>query len=161
MGIFEFAMQKEKYSEDFYRDLAARSNNKGLQTIFTLLAEEEVKHFKIIEQMKKEEPKENVETTLLTDAKDIFEKMRKGVEKFDFDVNQIDIYKKAQDIEEQSEKFYLEKSDEIKEEYQKQIFLKLAQEEKKHYFLLDNIIEFVSRPELWLENAEFCHLEEY
>ena len=44
---------------------------------------------------------------------------------------------------------------------QKDVFLKLADEEKKHYFLLGNIIEFISRPEHWLENAEFHHLEEY
>jgi len=69
--------------------------------------------------------------------------------------------KKAQDIEKRSWDFYLEKSSEVKLQYQKEFFLKPAEEEKKHYFLLDNIIEFVSRPETWLENAEFCHLEEY
>lgn len=67
----------------------------------------------------------------------------------------------AQDIEERSLDFYLEKANEITEEYQKEIFLRLADEEKKHYFLLENIIEFVSRPETCLENAEFYHLEEY
>ena len=55
----------------------------------------------------------------------------------------------------------IEKAQEVPEEYQKRIFLKLAEEEKKHYFLLENIIDFVSRPATWLENAEFCHLEEY
>jgi rubrerythrin len=46
-------------------------------------------------------------------------------------------------------------------ETHKEIFLKLADEEKKHYFLLENIIDFVSRPQKWLENAEFYHLDEY
>jgi rubrerythrin len=55
----------------------------------------------------------------------------------------------------------MEKANEVTEEYQKEIFQRLADEEKKHYFLLENIIEFVSRPETWLENAEFYHLEEY
>ena len=48
-----------------------------------------------------------------------------------------------------------------KKNIKKRIFQKLAEEEKKHYFLLENIIQFVSRPETWLENAEFYHLEEY
>lgn len=69
--------------------------------------------------------------------------------------------KKAQDIEKKSRDFYLDKCTIVELQYQKELFLKLAEEEKKHYFLLDNIIEFVSRPETWLENAEFCHLEEY
>ena len=68
---------------------------------------------------------------------------------------------KAQDIEKKSRDFYTEKANEVKQEYQKDIFLKLAEEEKKHYFLLENIIDFISRPETWLENAEFNHLEEY
>lgn len=48
-----------------------------------------------------------------------------------------------------------------KECLNKQQTINELEEEKKHYFLLDNIIEFVSRPEQWLENAEFYHLEEY
>ncbi len=81
--------------------------------------------------------------------------------KADFDISQIEVYKKAQDIEKKSIDFYLQKADEVKEHCQKGTFRKLAEEEKKHYFLLQNIIEFVSRPESWLENAEWYHLEEY
>ena len=87
--------------------------------------------------------------------------MAQKSESFDFDLKQTELYKKAQDIEKKSYEFYTEKANEVTEEYQKEVFLKLADEEKKHYFLLENIIEFVSRPETWLENAEFYHLEEY
>jgi hypothetical protein len=37
----------------------------------------------------------------------------------------------------------------------------LADEEKKHMILMENLIEFVSRPDTWLENAEWYHLDEY
>jgi rubrerythrin len=57
--------------------------------------------------------------------------------------------------------FYLEKADQVEDPRQKEIFKNLAAEEKKHYFLLDNIVDFLSRPDQWLENAEFCHLEDY
>ena len=57
--------------------------------------------------------------------------------------------------------FYQEKAGQMEEEYQREIFTALAEEEKKHFFLLENIIEFVSRPRNWLENAEFHHLDEY
>jgi rubrerythrin len=161
MDIFEFAMQKEKYSEDFYRDLAGKTENKGLQTIFTMLADEEAHHYKIVEQMRTGEPEEVVKADVLADAKDIFQRMRAGAEKFDFDASQIDVYKKAQAIEKQSMDFYLEKALEVSNDRQKDIFTKLADQEKKHYFLLENIIDFVSRPETWLENAEFCHLQDF
>ena len=161
MDIFEFAMEKEKYSEHFYRDLAGKTGNKGLNKIFNMLADEEAGHYKVIEQMRSTEPEGVSEVDVLSEAKDIFERMQSGTEKFDFNISQIELYKIAQDIERKSRDFYLQKADEVEKEYQRDIFLKLAEQEKKHYFLLDNIIEFVSRPEHWLENAEFCHLEEY
>ncbi len=160
VDIFEYAMQMEKDGENYYHQLAQQTANKGLQTILIMLAEDEVKHYNAIERMQTTEV-HIAETTILTDAENIFAQIKESGESFDFDIKQTELYKKAQDIEERSWNFYLEKADEVEEEYQKEIFLRLAAEEKKHYFLLDNIIEFVSRPEEWLENAEFYHLEEY
>jgi rubrerythrin len=160
MNIFEFAIEKEKYSEDYYRRLADKTNNKGLETIFNMLADEEAKHYKIVSDMKEDVAPDLADTTVLSDAKDVFTKMRESAQKFSFDISQTELYKKAQDIEKQSQNFYLEKAKEA-EETQKEIFLRLAEEEKKHYFLLENIIDFVSRPQTWLENAEWHHLDEY
>ena len=160
MNIFEYALQMEKDGEDYYRQLAKQIANKGLKTILAMLADEEVKHYNAIEKMKTAKP-HMAETTILTDAKNVFIQLQESSENFGFGLGQIELYKKAQDIEEVSRNFYLEKANEVAEEYQKEIFLRLADEEKKHYFLLENIIEFVSRPETWLENAEFYHLEEY
>jgi rubrerythrin len=160
MNIFDFAMEKEKYSEDYYRQLTAKSNDKGLVKIFNMLADEEARHYEIVSDMKKDIAPDLVEMAVLSDAKNIFAKMRDSAQNFNFNIHQTELYRKAQDIERQSRDFYLEKADEVAEA-QKEIFLKLADEEKKHYFLLENIIEFVSRPETWLENAEFYHLEEY
>ena len=125
-----------------------------------MLADEEVKHYNAVEKMKTEKP-QIAETKILTDAKSVFVQIKESGESFDFDIKQTELYKKAQDIEKKSYEFYTEKANEVTEEYQKEVFLTLADEEKKHYFLLENIIEFVSRPETWLENAEFYHLEEY
>ncbi len=160
MDIFEYAMQMEKDGEAYYRQLVRQVANKGLKTILTMLADEEVKHYNAIDKMKIGES-QMTETTILADAKNIFVQLKDSGEGFDIEINQVDLYKKAQDIEEKSQNFYLEKANEVGQDYQKELFLKLAEEEKKHYFLLDNIIEFVSRPEYWLENAEFYHLEEY
>lgn len=161
MDIFEFAKEKERYAENFYRDLAERAADEGLKEIFTMLADEEEKHFETVEKMQARTDAESAQTTVLKDAMDVFEKMRDGANKFNLDVSQIELYKKAQDIEKQARDFYLEKADQVEMQNQKSVFLRLADEEKRHYFLLDNIIEFVNRPNQWLENAEFYHLEEY
>ncbi len=160
INIFEYAMQMEKDGEGYYRQLAQQTANKGIRTILTMLADEEVKHYNAVEKMKTEKP-QLAETRILADAKNVFVQIKESGESFDFDIKQTELYKRAQDIEKKSRDFYTEKANEVTKEYQKELFLRLADEEKKHYFLLENIVEFVTRPETWLENAEFYHLEEY
>ncbi|MFO7914424.1 MAG: ferritin family protein [Candidatus Krumholzibacteriales bacterium] len=160
MDIFEYALQLEKDGEEFYRGIAANTDDQGLKSIMLMLADEEVKHFRTIRKMKDNEyvmP----ETTILSDARNLFEKMAGGDEFIEDEEDQIEVYREAQEIEKRSELFYGEKAEEAENEQQKKLLERLAEEERKHYFLLDNIIEFVSRPEHWLENAEWNHLETY
>ena len=163
MDIFDFAIDMEKQRQADYLQLAGQTANKGLMKIYKLLADEEAKHYRIVERMKSHTPQELSSTDILTRAKNIFKQIKISAEDFEIgiDVGQISTYKKAQEIEKKEREFYLRKSDEVKDEGQKRIFIRLADEEKRHYFLLDNIIEFVSRPARWLENAEWYHLDEY
>ncbi|MFH1742117.1 MAG: ferritin family protein [bacterium] len=162
MNIFEYAMEKEKHAERLYRELAEKAPDPGFASILTLLADNELKHFDTLKQMKAASSDiAFVDTDILPDAKGLFEKMKSGVKHFNFDESQKELYKKAQEIEAESRDFYLERSSEAENGLQKELFLKLAEEEKKHYFLLDHIIEFVSRPDTWLENAEWHHLDDY
>ncbi len=160
VNIFIYAMQMEKDGEEYYYQLAQETNDKGLQAIFSMLAQEEAKHYEFISKARTARP-QMAETSILTDAKNIFAQIKESGESFDPDSGQTGAYKKAQEIEKRSMDFYKEKAEEVEQDYQKELFLKLAVEEKKHYFLLQNIIDFVSRPETWLENAEFCHLEDF
>lgn len=161
MNIFDFAMEKEKYSEDYYHQLAGKTENIGLRNIFTMLADEEAKHYRVVSKMKENVNPELAKTTILSEAKEIFVKMRDVAEKFDFNISQVELYNKAKDIEVQARKFYLEKKEQVENASQKKIFQKLADQEQKHFVLLENIIDFVSSPQTWLENAEWHHLDEY
>ena len=161
MDIFEFAMEKEKRSENLYRELAGQTENKGLVAIFTMLADEEAHHYTVIEQMRSAIPESVSKTDVLADAGAVFDQMRKGAVEFDFDASQADIYRKAQEIEQASRQFYSDKAEEVDDACHKGIFRKLSDEENKHYLLLENIIALVSRPEYWLENAEFFNPQEY
>src|SRR3972149_1076231 len=110
MDIYEYAMQMEKDGETYYRELAGKVDNKGLKKIVTMLANAEVIHYNVFLKMKMNQGIHLTDTPILSNAKNIFTKMK---------------------------------------------------EENKHYFILENIINFVSRPQTWLENAEWHHLEEY
>lgn len=159
MNIYAYALKMEKDGEEFYRKMAAETSDTGLKTILTMLADQELKHYNAIMEMHKGACG-MADADVLADAKNIFSDM-KGQKVFDADQKQIDTYRKAQEIEKQSEKFYAIKAIEVDEPSQKRLFGRLAREEKKHYFLLENIIEFLSSPQQWLENAEWYHLDEY
>jgi rubrerythrin len=169
MDIFEFAMEKEKFSEEYYRDLAHRANHAGLKSILTMLADEEAKHYRTLEQMKTGStrsgaagtPEKVTDTPVLDRAREVFKKMRVSPKKFDSLVSEAELYRKACQIEEQSKKFYLEQAQAAQNPGQEQIFKMLAQEEDKHLLLMENLCSFVSQPESFLENAEMYHFDDY
>ena len=157
MNIFDFAMKMEKDGEAYYRELAKNCGDKGLVKIFTMLADEEVRHYNIFHQMKTGKAKVP-DTPILANVKNIFEEMTQKGDAFDFDADQVDSYRKAQEIEKKSEEFYREKAAEVGDESQKANLLKIANEERNHFLILDGIIDFVRRPEQWLEDAEWSNI---
>ncbi len=166
MNIFDFAMQMELDGEKYYRELAAKSSVEGLQQIFTMLATEEVKHYRVVERLKEEEPtsSELNETRIIEKVRNVLLEMEEeNPEMYCGETEQTHAYRKARDIEETSQKFYLEKANEAEGEHTRQLFQQLASEEAKHLAIMEDIVEFVSRPEpgQWLEDAEWTHLEEY
>jgi rubrerythrin len=165
MNIYDFALQLEQDSESFYRDMAAHTSDAGMQKIWNALANDEVKHYMIVKQLKAEAPAPQMEdTAVLATAHSVFSQMAGRA----FDAEPlvhndlaVDAYRQAQELERQSREYYQEKADEVSQESHKALLLRIAQEENKHYFLLDHMIEFVNRPQTWIEDAEFNHLEEY
>ena len=165
MNIYEFAKQMELDGERYYRMLADQSDSAGLKKIFFMLAEEEVKHYQIIDLLSRgSDQPELAETKILDRVKNVFAEMKDTEPHPRIDATAAtQSYRKARDIEEASNRFYLEQANRVENALQAEIFLRLAKEEEKHLRIMQNIVEFVSRPEPgnWLENAEWHHLENY
>ena len=162
MEVFEFALQMEKDGEAFYRELAQKAGRtSGVGRILTILANAEVKHYAAIQAMQQEQFG-YTRQLIMDEAKNIFQEIRdSGVKTFDLEGKQLEAYRTAQELEKKSRDYYLLQAEEMKNSPAAEIFATLAAEEERHYELLDSIAEFVSRPERWLENAEFTKLEEY
>lgn len=161
-NIYEFALKFEKDSETLYRDLINNTESTGIKKILNMLADEEAKHYEIISKMKDNIKELLYESTdILDNSKNIIQKMKENNEKFEIENSQLKIYEKARSIENESKKFYEEKSHEIQFEKQKKIFLNLAKEEEKHFFIIDNLLIHMSRPQTWVEDAEFNPKEDY
>lgn len=161
MDIFKFVQQMEKDGEAFYRELAEKTVDKGLKTILLGMAEDEVKHFKIFKELEKKANPEYKETQILADAKNVFQEMSENKEDRGFLGEHVDAYEKALEVEKKSNAFYREKAEEVDNPVAKELLIKVAEEERKHAHLLENIIDFVTKPDTFLENAEFHHLEDY
>ncbi|HER63385.1 MAG TPA: rubrerythrin [Desulfobacteraceae bacterium] len=165
MNIYEFAKQMEVDGEQYYRKLADESKSAGLKKIFLMLADEEVKHYQVIDLMSRVTvPPELARTPILDNVKNIFIEMKDTEPGLHIDSTaETQSYRKALKIEEESRKFYQEQAEKESNGAQQAIFLQLAREEGKHQRIMENIVEFVSRPEPgnWLEDAEWHHLDEY
>jgi len=160
VDIYKFAMQMELDGRHFYQDLAKKTKNAGIKSVLTMMAESEAKHYNVILDMQKNDKTEySKDVEVLTKIKNVFSKMKEEKE-IDVDVSQVEFYKKALEIESDSEKFYLERADEEKDPHRKEIFLTLANEEKGHCILLENLVNLVSQPDSWIENSEWYDIDE-
>jgi rubrerythrin len=160
MDALELVIKMEKDGEAFYLELAEKATNSGFWEIFNQLATDETKHYQLFKEMQ-QSPELFIETAILKNASNIFKQMIAEDSLNNLDSTQLELYQKAMALEEKSRKFYLEKAAESRNQSQSELFQKIASEEEKHYFLLHNIYELVLRPQIWVENGEFVHLEDY
>jgi rubrerythrin len=161
MNVIEFAIEKEKEEERSYLDLAEKADKKGLKKIFLFLAGEESKHLAAIEQLKESIPGQISDIDVELDGKAMLKEMAESEGQIDLDQSQVEIYREAVRREEKGRDIYLKMAKKSEDESHKTVFMKLADEEQKHFLVLDNVVDFLSQPEQWLENAEFFHGEEY
>jgi len=161
MNAMDLAMQMEKDGEIFYRHLADKTTNPGLRNILGLLSADEAKHYQALQKMKESFKAELVSTPILSKSKNIFQLLREEKNWEAPPAGQVDLYRKARDIETQSFNFYMEKARESGDPKTQKLFFLIAEEEKRHEFLVEHLLQFVSRPQTWLENAEFNHLDQY
>lgn len=160
MDIFRFAIQMEKDGEEYYRQLAEKAVHPGIQGVLNQLAADEVKHVEAIARIQ-EQTGVFAGTTVLQDAKNVFQQIRDCDDKFDLAGDEEAAYRQAVELEQKSIGFYLDQLEQADDPAHKVLFQKLAEEEKKHYHLMSNLVDFVASPKSWLEDARFTRLDEY
>ena len=160
MEIYEFAMQMEKEGEDYYRGLALKTDHQGLKSILGMLADAKAQHYRLFTCLQRREHVQMADTELLGEVKKIFRAM-KNEKKTGWNHPDIELYRKALDRERKAADLYRSHAGQMKDRASKEAFLKIAREGEKHFSVLEEIVEFMARPDTWLENPEWYHLEEY
>ena len=162
MDVFAFAMKMEQDGEAFYRELAEKSGNAGLRRIFSSLAEDEAKHYAIFQKLHEGRKATVTADAGLENVKNIFREMRaSGQADFTGEQSLADAYRQAMAAEQEAYTLYEQKAATATDPDASRILLAFAREERRHYRLLENVLNYVTRPESWLEDAEFARLDEY
>jgi rubrerythrin len=161
MNVFDFALQMEMDGKEHYEKLAAGTPVAGLKKIFAMLADDEQKHFDIIQAMKSCGLDSIAGSTALDEAKNVFQGLMNGRESLGGLKKDLDGYRYAMKIEADSVKLYEDMAKKENRQNIAQLLLRIANEEKKHYNIMENLYDFVLAPENFLAWGEFSNLKEF
>ena len=159
MNVFEIAMEKEKEVKTYYEKLAEETSHTGVKNIFTLLAADEQRHFDAVQTLKNEiECAVPADSPALSAAKEVIgaffgdtvpaSKLKKS----------LDSYRHAMHVESESVKFYESILGTVEDKGVKQVLTTILSQEREHYTIVENLYEYVLKPEYFLEWAEFSNL---
>jgi rubrerythrin len=160
MDIFDFALQMELDGEKYYRDLAEKVNHDDLKKVLEGLAEDEQRHYKII-QLAQSQTFNHIADSSLSSIPNVFSRNKDKAFVPEDDLiaklkdEQSDVYRAALLKEEESVALYKKLQEDSKQPEAKRIFEKLMQEEEKHVEVIENIIEMLNHVNDWVEAAEF------
>ena len=161
MNLFDFAMKMELDGKAYYEELAFATPVAGLKTIFTRLAADEQKHYETIQKIKAGVPGAMVDTTVLEDAKNVFIGLKEDRSIVGSLRKDLDGYQHAMKVEAASVRLYEDLAKKVDSPDTTQLVLKIANEEKKHYNIMENLYDFVLAPQNFLAWGEFSNLKEF
>lgn len=161
-NVFEMAKNMELEGEDYYNKLADESVINELKGVFSFLAEQEKDHFTFFNFMQEEKtPTYKQVKNAVVLAKEAFRKIAPGFKSPDALESAESAYTNAVNMEKNSVAYYTSLLNTIDEDEQKQALEWIIEEEKKHQIIMESMVEFVSAPKRWIENAEFNQIDEF
>lgn len=159
-SIWTKAKEMELEAVGYYNGLAAETTVTEVAGVFKMIAQEEQKHSEMFARLEAEDGIANIPTSTW-DPKDAFIKIaaeQKGSGSLE---NAKDAYKKIVETELEAAEYYEGLKKDAKSDEDKKAIDFIIKEEKKHAKIFQELVEFIERPESWVENAEFNILEDF
>lgn len=160
MDVFDFAMKMELQGKTIYENLAASTKVPGLKTIFSGLAADEQKHYEIFRELKGGKAWIMTDSLMLEEAQSVFRDLLADKDRLVELQEDLDAYRVGLKIEADSVQLYEDMAKKEQEPETVQLYLRIANEEKKHFNIIENICDFLMRPKYYLEWREFSNLHE-
>jgi rubrerythrin len=158
MNVFDFAMQMELDGKRHYEKLVEETPIIGLKKIFSILAADEQKHYDVVEAMKSGVTPEMADSTALEHAKNIFQTLQIDESLLTALKTKLDAYRHAMKIEADSIKLYEDIARKESTESSPAavpLLLRIIEEEKKHYNIMENIHDLIAGYEKLVPGNEF------
>jgi len=159
MDIFTIAIQLEQEGVVFYENLASQATTEGFKSIFTMLANDEKNHEKVFTSLKNKSVPAMVPSSVAEEAQAIFKQFKQ--DSYLKEAPQVSMYEKALEIEQKSIDLYTSHLEDLEDPEARNAVKRILAEEKKHYETLEELVTLVSRPQRWVEDAEFGVRKDY
>lgn len=161
MDALELALSLELDLEKYYKEQAEKNKNNSLNIVFTMLAKEEEKHADILLGKADLFTMPITEGDILVESRKLFGQLKDFKSDISDLPSQLDSYRLALDMEHKSLDFYHGLKDNAQDENAKKTYSYLIKQEEIHCVLLEELVKLTTRPEEWVESAEFGLREEY
>jgi len=161
MNVFDFALKMEEDGKAFYEKLAVETNVPELKSIFSLLAAAEEEHRKAIAAMKKDTPPGTADSKVLEKTRNVFQGLLERKDACAMLKGDSDGYRHVIKIAMAGIKLYEEMAGKETNPATAKVLLMLAEEERKHLEIMENIYDFVEAPKDFLAWGEFSNLKEF
>lgn len=161
MNILAVAIAMEVDLEQYYLKQAEENKDNSLNQLFIMLAKDEREHANLLRSRAEELNYELEASETLVESKKTFKEM----EDFEVDIkdlpSQLDSFRLALEMEKKSIAAYEKMLADTEDEKAKELFEFLIDQEKGHYQIIEQLVIHLTRPEDWVEDAEFGIREDY
>ena len=167
MDIFEFALQLESDSEQYYLEQAEKAKYDDLKVVLQGLAADEQRHYKILEAMRNQfqlpvnDTRGKRKSTVFDSFEQDFAKLKEVISIENLKDEQVDLYRVALSKENESVALYKKMKAATDDVERQKAFDILIAEEQHHVEVLDGIINMLNHVHDWVESAEFNHKDDY
>ena len=162
MDFVALAQELEGKTITTYQNLADQcTSHEGIRRILLMLMDDHKQHVEGLKRSPHVTEVPLADPGVFKEVRQLLEKIQTDQNTFSCDIDQLKLYYEARDLVLEKKELYQKIQQTVEDEAGRRFVGKLIQEENKQAFVLSNIIEMVERPQHWLEDAEFTHLDEY
>ena len=160
MNVFDFAIRMEEDGQRFYEHLATEANQAELKSIFAMLAAAEHEHQQALERMKQSIPPAKAESKVLERVRNVFEPLLENRQALAMLTGDPDGYRHAIRFAMAGIALYEQMARKEQNPASSALLKMLAEEERQHLTIMENIYDFVQAPKDYLAWGEFSNLKE-